>query len=404
MLERFYTSAGNPVKDILLKLNLPEHRILKDGGEVKEFQRSFRHSDIERLSRSDEVLKLKNFKKDATLKLFKIMHQERRSRSHSRQVKEQAQDLKSMITTSNHKSEVEEAVRMISSTYSSNFHNLDFRAYDHRVLQGGGGGGVVGWLVVSVLFMVMVLIVELEVLIVELFVDLFVGLFVVVFVEENWSHGAERKDGFVKCDMTRNDNFVGVHVKAPVSAMIVRVPEKDRGCEMVDKIEEEPNQEHDKKTWSRLQSWKPTFRKDEPIMPTETILIEEVPLLTRIWSRIHNGGPVVHKDTPIITTESIRTEDVPLLTSFQDDYAGVTPLPTMVFELGTYKSFTKTKSPNTLLGVNWDPCIYGDSRAWGFENVQHGRRLDIEASFVSYTISLAAFIGIVVLIVLASLH
>ncbi|GJT54617.1 hypothetical protein Tco_0989671, partial [Tanacetum coccineum] len=32
-LERFYTSAGNPVKEILLKLNLPDHRILKDGGE-----------------------------------------------------------------------------------------------------------------------------------------------------------------------------------------------------------------------------------------------------------------------------------------------------------------------------------------------------------------------------------
>ncbi|GKB74307.1 ribonuclease H-like domain-containing protein [Tanacetum coccineum] len=31
---RFYTSAGNPVKEILLKLNLPDHRILKDGGEV----------------------------------------------------------------------------------------------------------------------------------------------------------------------------------------------------------------------------------------------------------------------------------------------------------------------------------------------------------------------------------
>ncbi|GJT76433.1 hypothetical protein Tco_1043158 [Tanacetum coccineum] len=29
----FYTSAGNPVKEILLKLNLPDHRILKDGGE-----------------------------------------------------------------------------------------------------------------------------------------------------------------------------------------------------------------------------------------------------------------------------------------------------------------------------------------------------------------------------------
>ncbi|GJT57831.1 hypothetical protein Tco_0992885 [Tanacetum coccineum] len=31
--ERFYTSVGNPVKEILLKLNLPDHRILKDGGE-----------------------------------------------------------------------------------------------------------------------------------------------------------------------------------------------------------------------------------------------------------------------------------------------------------------------------------------------------------------------------------
>ncbi|GKA61947.1 hypothetical protein Tco_0761466 [Tanacetum coccineum] len=77
VLERFETSAGNPVKEILLKLNLPDHRILKDGGEVKEFQRSFRHSDTERLSRSDEVLKLKNFKKDATLKLFKSTNQER---------------------------------------------------------------------------------------------------------------------------------------------------------------------------------------------------------------------------------------------------------------------------------------------------------------------------------------
>ncbi|GJR54774.1 retrovirus-related pol polyprotein from transposon TNT 1-94 [Tanacetum coccineum] len=32
-IERFYTLAGNPVKEILLKLNLPDHRILKDGGE-----------------------------------------------------------------------------------------------------------------------------------------------------------------------------------------------------------------------------------------------------------------------------------------------------------------------------------------------------------------------------------
>ncbi|GJZ50612.1 hypothetical protein Tco_0604802 [Tanacetum coccineum] len=32
MVERFYTSAGNPVKEILLKLNLPDHRLFKDGG------------------------------------------------------------------------------------------------------------------------------------------------------------------------------------------------------------------------------------------------------------------------------------------------------------------------------------------------------------------------------------
>ncbi|GJS06473.1 hypothetical protein Tco_0363269 [Tanacetum coccineum] len=48
--------------------------IFKDGDgvrsiKVKEYQRSFRHSDTECLSRSDEVLKLKNFKKDASLKL-----------------------------------------------------------------------------------------------------------------------------------------------------------------------------------------------------------------------------------------------------------------------------------------------------------------------------------------------
>ncbi|GJR52587.1 hypothetical protein Tco_1403108 [Tanacetum coccineum] len=35
VLERFYTSAGNPVKEILLKLNLPDHRIRKDGGEAQ---------------------------------------------------------------------------------------------------------------------------------------------------------------------------------------------------------------------------------------------------------------------------------------------------------------------------------------------------------------------------------
>ncbi|GJR24033.1 hypothetical protein Tco_0972560 [Tanacetum coccineum] len=58
---------------------LPESQRPPDGSHIKdkEFQRSFRHSDTERLSRSDEVLKLKNFKKDATLKLFKSTNQER---------------------------------------------------------------------------------------------------------------------------------------------------------------------------------------------------------------------------------------------------------------------------------------------------------------------------------------
>ncbi|GKC63019.1 hypothetical protein Tco_1095617, partial [Tanacetum coccineum] len=33
IIQKDHTSAGNPIKDILLKLNLPDHRILKDGGE-----------------------------------------------------------------------------------------------------------------------------------------------------------------------------------------------------------------------------------------------------------------------------------------------------------------------------------------------------------------------------------
>ncbi|GKC07816.1 hypothetical protein Tco_0999426 [Tanacetum coccineum] len=38
VLERFNTTAGNPVKKILLKLNLSDHRLLKDGGEGTCFQ------------------------------------------------------------------------------------------------------------------------------------------------------------------------------------------------------------------------------------------------------------------------------------------------------------------------------------------------------------------------------
>ncbi|GKC28713.1 hypothetical protein Tco_1036007, partial [Tanacetum coccineum] len=99
-----HNEDGNPAWDNIKQA----HGSIK----VKEFQRSFRHSDTERLSRSDEVLKLKNFKKDATLKLSKSTNQERYEHvfkeSHSRQDEEQAQDLKSMITTSIHKIEVYE--------------------------------------------------------------------------------------------------------------------------------------------------------------------------------------------------------------------------------------------------------------------------------------------------------
>ncbi|GKB32864.1 hypothetical protein Tco_0872265, partial [Tanacetum coccineum] len=61
----------------LVNIKQAHGRKLKDGGEDKEFQISFCHSDTERVSRSDKVLKLKNFKKDATLKLFKSTNQER---------------------------------------------------------------------------------------------------------------------------------------------------------------------------------------------------------------------------------------------------------------------------------------------------------------------------------------
>ncbi|GJS41521.1 hypothetical protein Tco_0566564 [Tanacetum coccineum] len=46
----------------------------------------------------------------------------------------------------------------------------------------------------------------------------------------SWSHRAEEKDSFVKYDMTGNDDFVGVQVKAPIFTMTVRVPKKDRWC------------------------------------------------------------------------------------------------------------------------------------------------------------------------------
>ncbi|GJU81007.1 hypothetical protein Tco_1283372 [Tanacetum coccineum] len=73
VLERFDTLAGNPVKEILLKLNLPDHRpILMDSKVTPTKHRYLVPSNSQRRS-----VKVKELKKDAPLKLFKFTNQER---------------------------------------------------------------------------------------------------------------------------------------------------------------------------------------------------------------------------------------------------------------------------------------------------------------------------------------
>ncbi|GJW93918.1 zinc finger, CCHC-type, retrotransposon gag domain protein [Tanacetum coccineum] len=70
---RFDTLAGNPVKEILLKLNLPDHRsILTDSKVTPTKHRYLVPSNSQRRS-----VKVKELKKDAPLKLFKFTNQER---------------------------------------------------------------------------------------------------------------------------------------------------------------------------------------------------------------------------------------------------------------------------------------------------------------------------------------
>ncbi|GJV63415.1 hypothetical protein Tco_1474243 [Tanacetum coccineum] len=73
VLERFNTSAGNPVKKILLKLNLSDHRLCKMVVEVPDS--SWLTRSITTCSYPTDkhkvIMKAQNFKKDATLKLFK---------------------------------------------------------------------------------------------------------------------------------------------------------------------------------------------------------------------------------------------------------------------------------------------------------------------------------------------
>nr|GEW39132.1 hypothetical protein [Tanacetum cinerariifolium] len=62
---KYLRDAGNPIKEILLKLNLPDHRKLKDGGKGTCFQLSQRFiAACSYPTINDGVLKLKNFKKD----------------------------------------------------------------------------------------------------------------------------------------------------------------------------------------------------------------------------------------------------------------------------------------------------------------------------------------------------
>ncbi|GKA93729.1 hypothetical protein Tco_0815715 [Tanacetum coccineum] len=70
---RFDTLAGNPIKEILLKLNLPDHRlILTDSKVTPTKHRYLVPSNSQRRS-----VKVKELKKDAPLKLFKFTNQER---------------------------------------------------------------------------------------------------------------------------------------------------------------------------------------------------------------------------------------------------------------------------------------------------------------------------------------
>ncbi|GJX92612.1 hypothetical protein Tco_0347198 [Tanacetum coccineum] len=76
--ERFDTLAGNHVKEILLKLNLPDHRsILTDSKDTKRWSWSDKVLSCYRTSSiSDEVLKLKNIKKDVYTRFQRQEHYE----------------------------------------------------------------------------------------------------------------------------------------------------------------------------------------------------------------------------------------------------------------------------------------------------------------------------------------
>ncbi|GJX07916.1 hypothetical protein Tco_0195848 [Tanacetum coccineum] len=84
--KRFYTSAGNPVKEILLKLNLPDHKSILTDSKVtltKHGRMTKPYSSLRFIANCFSAgyikmeVKLNNFKKDGSLKLFKSTNHER---------------------------------------------------------------------------------------------------------------------------------------------------------------------------------------------------------------------------------------------------------------------------------------------------------------------------------------
>nr|GEW92117.1 protein sensitive to proton rhizotoxicity 1-like [Tanacetum cinerariifolium] len=84
--------------------------------------------------------------------------------------------------------------------FGVSFHSFDFSACDHRVLRGGGGGGVIGC----------------------------VGVVCYDGVDSGVGGVVRRRSAMWEVSRLSSRNCV--QVKASISAMIVRVPEKDRWC------------------------------------------------------------------------------------------------------------------------------------------------------------------------------
>ncbi|GJR33987.1 hypothetical protein Tco_1209671 [Tanacetum coccineum] len=75
VLNDSYTSSGNPVKEILLKLNLPDHRLILTDSKYEYiseriFKEVFHHSDTERLLEVTKDYSLKKTQESCNIKAF----------------------------------------------------------------------------------------------------------------------------------------------------------------------------------------------------------------------------------------------------------------------------------------------------------------------------------------------